>query len=481
MDFVSRRIVSRGLMGIAIVSGTWLPVPSVMAQAAEPYPELMFHAAPKPLPAGAVTEDWPGLLGSRRDGVSSETRLMKDFSSGAPKLVWEMTRQAGGYAPPSVVGDRVVFFHRSGDREVVDCLEAGTGKRFWRFEYPTAYEDPYQFGNGPRCAPSIDAGRVYTLGVEGKLNCLDLKTGEKIWHRDLRKDYKIGLGFFGVSAAPLVEGDKLIVNVGAAGGPCVVAFDKLTGKEMWRAGDQWGMSYAAPMAAKVHGKRRVFVFAGGKREPTVGGLLVIDPENGTIETRFPFRGKRFESCNAANPVVFDNKVFVTSTYGTGGALLHLKPGGGFDVAWKSKALLSHFSTPIYRDGHLYGLNGHGKYGTNVVCLSAGDGKLVWKNDASWKEQVSSGDKKLELPSGIYRGSLLYADGAYLALGEDGHLLWLDLSPKGYRELARTALFRAKSTWSPPALSRGLLFVAQNEPDDHTNKPARLLCYDLRGR
>jgi len=455
------------------------PVSMVAAQTPKPYPELTFHAAPKPLPAGAVTEDWPGLLGPRRDVTSNETRLLKDFSDGAPKLVWEMTRAPGSFASPSVLGERVVFFHRVGDREVVDCLQAETGKRFWRFDYPTTYEDPYQFGNGPRCAPTLDQDRVYTLGVEGKLFCLDMQSGKEIWSRDLRKAYKIGLGFFGVAAAPLVERDKLIVNVGAVGGPCVVAFDKRTGKELWRAGDKWGMSYAAPMAATVFGERRVFVFAGGKRDPTVGGLLVIDPNTGKIETRFPFRGKRFESCNAANPVVFDEKVFLTSTYGTGCVLLGLKPGGGADVIWHTESLLAHFSTPSYSDGYLYGLHGHGKYGTSMVSVSAADGKQVWQNDASWKDRVGTADKRVELRSGIYRGSLMHADGAYLALGEDGHLLWLDLSPKGYHELARTSLFRAKNTWSPPALSRGLLFVAQNEADDYAHTPPRLLCYDLR--
>lgn len=469
------RIVS---LAMAVTAGGPF-VSGVGAQAPEPYPELTFHEAPKALSVTAVTEDWSGFLGPRRDGSSRETHLRKDFSAGPPRLVWAMTREAGGYASPAVTGDRVVFLHRLGDREVVDCLHAETGKRFWRFDYPTSYQDPYQFGDGPRCTPSIDDGRVYTLGVEGKLVCLDLATGKVLWRHDLREKYKIDLGFFGVGSSPLVEGDRVMVNVGAKGGPCVVAFDKRTGQVIWESGDQWGMSYAAPMMAEIHGKRRLVVFAGGKREPTVGGLLVIDPDHGRIESRFPFRGKRYESCNAANPVVFDNKVFLTSSYHTGCVLLDLKPGGGVDVNWKSTELLSHFSTPIYRAGYLYGLHGSSKHGTGVVCVDAGDGALVWHDPASWKEQVGAGEKQVEVQGGIFRGSMLQADGAFLALGEDGHLVWLDLSPTGYREISRTSLFHANSTWSPPALSRGLLFVAQNQPDKHAGTSPRLLCYDLR--
>jgi len=439
------------------------------------YPELTFHANPKPL---AINEDWPGLLGPRRDGTSHETKLLKSFPPGGPKLVWEMTR-GSGYASPAVAADRLVIFHRLGDDEVVDCLQAETGKRFWRVTYPTKYEDRYQFSNGPRCAPLIDGDRVYTLGVEGKLHCLDLETGNMRWKIDLRAKYAIKLGFFGVGSTPIVEDDKLIVNVGAEGGPCVVAFDKNTGDVLWNVGNQWGMSYASSIVAEVLGQRRLFLFAGGERDPPVGGLLVIDPSTGTIETRFPFRGKRYESVNAAGPVVFDSKVFPTTPYGTGSVLMNLKPGGGFDVAWKSKQLASHFPTPLYLDGHLYGLDESAKQGTGLTCLDATTGDVVWRNDAAWKETVGEGGNKKEISAGIYRGSLLRVDGHVLAVGEDGHLLWLDLSPTGYQELARTSLFRAPSTWTPPALSRGLLFVPQNETDTVSGKPARLLCYDLR--
>jgi len=466
-------VVPLAAMSIALAGEAVVAAPEPRAHVA-----LTTHAAPKPLAAGAITEDWPGFLGPRRDGTSRETELLKDFPPDGPKLLWEMKRGTG-YASPAVAGERVVFFHRIGDEEIVDCLQAETGRRFWRFAYSSRYVDRYRFGDGPRCTPEIHAGRVYTLGAEGKLHCLDLTSGAMIWKIDLREKYEIDPGFFGVGSTPLVADDRVYVNVGARGGPCVVAFDKKTGKVLWQAGAQWGMSYAAPSMADIHGKRRLIIFAGGKRDPAVGGLLVIDPDGGKIETRFPFRARRYESVNAANPVVFDNKVFLTTSYNTGSVLLELEPGGGFEVAWKNEVLESHFPTPIHRDGYLYGLHGASKHGTGVVCVNAATGEQVWENPATWRLMVGSGDETKAVPAGIFRGSLLFADGNFLTLGEDGALAWLDLSPDGYRELVRAQLFRASSTWSPPALSRGLLYVCQNDRDADANLPRRLLCYDLR--
>ena len=128
------------------------------------------------------------------------------------------------------------------------------------------FEDRYD-DNGPRSSPVIDATRAYTVGAQGKLHCLDLGTGRLIWKRDLEAEYRVRQDFFGTASTPLVEGQLLIVNVGAPGGPCVVGFDKATGQEMWRAGTAWGPSYASPVPATVYGKRRVFVFAGGESRP----------------------------------------------------------------------------------------------------------------------------------------------------------------------------------------------------------------------
>ena len=438
---------------------------------------VRFHGKPKPLSPRAVTQDWPDFLGSSRDAVSTETKLLKRFPKGGPALVWEM-ETGRGYAPPSVAGDRLVFMHRVGDEVLVECLHPETGDRYWVFRYPTAYKDRYNFGDGPRATPVIDGDRVYTCGASGQLHCLDLKSGALIWKHDFLTEHSVPQDFFGVASTPLVEGDLLIVNVGAPGGPSVIAYDKRTGKIVWQAGKEWGASCASPVAATLHGRRRLFVFAGGISEPPTGGLLSIDPISGSIDFRFPFRSKRYESVNAATPVVIGNQVFISTDYKTGCALLNIKSSGEYDVAWKNKSLLAHFVTPIHRDGHLYGLHGSGGQ-TAIVCVNLKSGKRMWEERPLFDEEVVKDGKKETVSIPLKSGGLLYADGDFLLLNERGQLLWLDLSPKGYREISQATLFSATESWTPPVISRGLLYVTQNTKDKRHNTPPRLLCYDLR--
>lgn len=449
-----------------------LPEPQPEAQ-----PNLKFHAAPKPLAAGAVTHDWRTFLGPTHNAISTERPLLKEFGPKGPPLVWEVSR-GEGYATPAVVGQRVVLFHRVGGEEVVECLHAETGRRFWRMSYPTDYQDRYGFNGGPRCQPVSDGELVYTLGAEGKLHCLQLTTGRVLWKRDLRQEFKLKTNFFGVGATPLLEGEVLIVNVGAEGGPCVAGFDRRTGKMRWGAGKEWGPSYASPVPATVHGKRRVFVFAGGESRPATGGLLCVDPANGQVDFSFPWRARVRESVNASSPVVVKNQVYISECYGPGGTLLDLLPGGGFKQAWSNNVLNTHFVTAIHKDGYLYGIDGHGPRNAPLVCIELATGKEMWREEPEWETiaHLPEGDRKYVLPPAL--ASLLLVDGRCLLLGQYGHLAWLDLNPKGYRELDRTHLFLAQETWSMPALSRGLLYVNQNDGGlDATRE--RLLCYDLR--
>ena len=146
--------------------------------------DLTFHTVPKPLLPGTITHDWPSFLWPTHNAVSTETNLAAKFPADGPPLVWEIKRGLG-YSAPAVSDGKVVILHRVDDKECVDCLEAETGKRFWRFDYPCTYRDRYGINDGPRCAPVIDASLVYVYGVEGQLHCLDLSTGEVKWKRDL--------------------------------------------------------------------------------------------------------------------------------------------------------------------------------------------------------------------------------------------------------------------------------------------------------
>jgi outer membrane protein assembly factor BamB len=456
-------------------------LPPAAAPAAQKNPDATFHAAPKPLAKDAKTTDWPCFLGPNYNLVVPETKLLKEFPPAGPRAVWAMNKGTG-YAAPAVVGDRLLLFHRLGDKETLDCLKADTGERFWRHEVPVVYVDQFGYSNGPRASPVVAGGLVYTLGVTGKLTCLELTTGRVKWARELKPEFKLRGGFFGMGSTPLVEGDKLIVNVGAVpDGPCVCAFDLKTGKMVWGSGKFWGMSYASPVPATIHGKRRVLVFAGGEtefREEVIGGLLCLDPENGKVDFTFPWRGTRRESVNATTPLVFDgNKVYIGECYGAGGTVIEVTPQFQAKQLWVNETFGTHFMTPIYKDGYLYGVDGHGPVDAVLVCVDAKTGKEAWRMQPEWREPF--GDRMLNL--GTCRAHLMVADGQTFMLGEFGHLLRVELTPKGFTQKQRATLFFAQQTWTPPVLSRGLLYINQNEPLEREPKQGpRVICYDLRG-
>ena len=442
------------------------------------FPEGTTHAAPRALPEDANTEDWPAFLGARRDGHSRETHLAKSWPEGGPTLLWEMQR-GDGYACPVVAQGRVVLAHRVGDATHVDCLEAETGRRYWRFSYPMEFRPRYITDAGPRATPVIAEGRVVVHGVEGQLHCLELTTGRVIWKRDLKAEFGVPDGFFGVVASPIVYEDRLFVLLGAPGGPTVIALDPATGRLMWGAGEQWGADCASPVIAKVHGRTRLFALTGGESRPPSGGLMVLDPASGAIDFTHPFRSRTFESVNGASPLVFEDRVFLTAAYNTGSAVLQLEKDGGYSELWASKRIGIEFSNPLFVEGHLYLVDGvHDRAGA-IVCLDPASGEELARTDLNWDESVLWKGEERELSMSIGAGSMIWADGDFLCLGDNGHLLWLRCSPKGAEVLARASLFGANRTWTPPVLSRGLLYVCQTTPERFGERPARLLCYDLR--
>ena len=463
MPLLSRRALLQALL--------WQARPSALVGG-----QAEVHRDPSSLAPGAVTNDWTSFLGPSHNAVSSERPLRKDLP---PPLVWEL-RKGSGYASPAVAGDRLVFIHRIEDEEVVECLHSGTGATRWQFRYDTSYEDRYGYNNGPRSSPVIARGRVFTVGAEGKLHCFDLESGEQLWRWDFRADYGVRQEFFGTASTPLVEDELLVVNVGGPRGACVVGFEAASGREVWRAGS-WGPSYASPIPATVHGRRRVFVVAGGKSSPPSGGLLSIDPATGAVDFTVLHRSRTYESVNASCPVVFGDKVFITASYRAGGTLVEVQPDFTQRSVWSTPDFALHFNTPIHRDGYLYGFDGRNQGDASLACVDCSTGQIVWREVPTWTETLQQNGRTQEVILGTARGSLLAADGQFLCLGEFGHLLWMELTPEGYTEISRTWLFAARESWTLPVLSHGLLYVTQNTRDLSTDDAPRLLCYDLRGR
>ena len=448
---------------------------------AEPtaHPDVTLHARPKALAPSAVTEDWPTFLGPSGTPVSSETNLLQQFGPAGPTLLWELSKGTG-YSSPSIQGEYLVYLHRSGNEETIECLHPESGDRYWSFRYATDFRDRYGYNNGPRSSPVIDGDYVYTYGAQGKLHCLLLKTGQVVWSRDIAAEFKVPQDFFGIATTPVVEGDVLILNVGAPDGPEVAAFDKLTGRMVWGVGDQWGASYATPVVARVHDERRLFVLGGGESRPPTGGLLSINPINGKLDFRFPWRSRSYESVNASCPVVTDNRVLVSATYRAGAALIEVKPDWTYAQLWQNADFDLHWTTAVHDEGHFYAFSGRNEPDAQLTCVNARSGKTVWSETLEWQETVQVQGEARTIHASPFRGNLLKVDGRYLALGEHGHLLWLDLSPEGPTILDRTRLFLARETWGPPVVSRGLLYVSQNSRSIDPPSGPRLLCYDLRG-
>ena len=204
--------------------------------------------------------DWPQFLGPIRNGVYAGSDLAATWPAAGPPVVWQKSI-GQGFSGPVVTQQKLILFHRLDDKETVECLDAKNGKQLWLFDYPTAYRDDFGFDEGPRATPAISDGRVYTFGAEGRLHCLDFATGKKIWSVDAKTEFQAPKGFFGIACSPLVEGNAVLLNIGGVDGAGIVAFNRLTGKVLWKASEDEA-SYSSP-TVRHHPRatRRVLLYA----------------------------------------------------------------------------------------------------------------------------------------------------------------------------------------------------------------------------
>ena len=385
--------------------------------------------------------DWPQFLGRDRNGISGETGLLTTWPESGPPNLWEKSI-GEGYSGPVVAGNKLILFHRVDNQEVVECLEAATGKGQWKFAYATEYVDNFAKGNGPRATPLVAGERVFTLGAQGELHTIDLATGKKIWSHDLRKEYQLPDNFFGIGTSPLLEGDLLLVNAGPPNGG-VLAFHKETGKEVWKAKCE-PASYSSPAAATIDGTRHIFFF-------TMGGLVSVDPKTGDIRFRKPWRSRNPASVTAATPLVVNDQVFISASYGTGAVLLRVHKDEVEEI-WKSdQAMSNHYNTCIYKDGFLYGCDGRQEPGARLRCVELATGKVQWTKP------------------GFGCATMILANGRIIALDENGDLILLDPSPDSYKELARVHVLDNPCR-APLALANGRLYARNDK---------KLICWNLK--
>lgn len=436
-------------------------------------------------------EDWPGFLGPRGNGVSGETGLLARWPDAGPPMLWKK-KVGEGYSAPSALGDRLVFFHRVGDEEIVECLDPKTGETRWRFAYPTRFADPYGYNGGPRCSPVLTPTHCYTFGAEGRLTCLDLVTGASVWHRDTQHDFAIPQAFFGVGSTPVLHGEKLLVMLGGHPRSGVVAFDATTGRTLWESIGPADFpdppvriqrdrppaklaSYATPLVATIHGRPHLLCFM----RP---GLVSLDPDTGERRFAVWFRSPLHDSVNAARPVVIDNRIFLSAAYDTGAMLLDVaRDGLSASIVWQDvDALQTHWSTAIEHQGYLYGFSGRNEPGSDLRCIRASDGRVLWRYpDADPGQPGAENDARVFFG----RGSAILADGRLIVMGERGTLALVEVDPERFREISRLqpAEF-GHPCWTAPVLSQKRLFVtgARQAPGlaGLSDYEYHLVCYDL---
>lgn len=391
-------------------------------------------------------EDWPQWLGPNRDGSTPEKVAPW---KGQLKELWKV-KVGEGHSGPIVAKGKVYLHTRvpGSDVEELSAFDADKGEKVWSEKYERGRFTSI-FGNGPRATPCVDDGRVYSFGVTGILSCFDAEKGKKLWQIDTLKEFKAKNLFFGVSCSPIIEKDKLLLNVGGKGAS-IVAFDKVKGDVVWKNLDDRA-SYASPIVFGK-GEERQAVFL------THDGLVAVAVRDGSLFWRFPFVDKLAES--STTPVkVGDMLIGSSITLGTVG--LKLDHSGAIPKArevWREKELTCYFSTPVaVGKEHLYVVAGTPPPAlaskATLHCVDVGTGKTLWS-----RPNV-----------GTYHASLLRTgDGKLLLLEEKGDLVLVEPDAKEYRELARSKV--CGNTWAHPAVAQGRLFVRDRQ---------HLYCVELR--
>lgn len=385
--------------------------------------------------AGAGTgsaSDWTRWRGPDGTGISPEADWRPQALAGAVRAKWR-TNVGVGHSSVSISGKRLYTMGNLGGSDHVYCLDAETGKLIWRFAYPC----PAGNFSGPRATPALDGGLLYTLSRKGDALCLDAENGRLKWSKDLIREFKAQPTDYGLCGSPLVIGDLVLYNALESG----IAFHKRTGERVWASAAGPG-GYATPVAFKIKDKECVAIF--GAR-----ALHVVEPATGKKLHSFPWQTE-FD-VNAADPAFFDDKLFITSAWERGCALLDLS--GNYPKAlWENKNLRGHLASPIYLDGHLYGIDDNTPNG-QLRCLDARSGDVKWAHKGMFE-------------------SLSVAGGRILALDKKGFLVVAEASPREYKELARAALLNSKArNWTAPVLANGLIYCRNSDGD--------LVCVDVK--
>jgi outer membrane protein assembly factor BamB len=393
------------------------------------------------LSAGNVA-DWPQWHGPERTGLSKETGLLKSWPASGPAVAWTASNLGEGYGSVSMKGDRIFVQGTKGSDSLVFCLNRADGKLVWSRVLGSKGDDSR--GGGPRGTPTVDGNNVYVLSENGDLACLKINDGSVIWQRNILKDFGGRNPGWLISESPLVDGNNIIVTPGGSGSS-IVALDKMSGKTVWTSkelSDQ--AAYSSCLAADVEGVRTIIGF-------TAGAAVGVRATDGKLMWRYEPVANR--TANITTPVIHDNKVFYTSAYGTGCALLGLKAQNGevkAEEIYFNRDMQNHHGGVVLVNGYLYGFSN-----AILTCMEFATGKTVWRDRS------------------VGKGSVTYADGHLYLLGENNTVGLAEATPAGYKEKGRFQIAdQGWPSWAHPVVCGGRLYIRNQ---------GTLTSYDIKAR
>lgn len=431
------RILSHGLLSLLVIAVLTAGGRQVVSRLSSP--ARIAHPLPPLISVDSAACSWPGLFGPHNNSTAAAPSApIRPWGPDGPPELWRIPCGTG-YSSPIVWQDRVVLLHRLGAEEVVSCRHVETGRLLWEQRYPTQFVCGSHYTHGPYSTPTTDGEAVYTLGAEGQLHAWNLQHGAQLWARDLRQEFGIPDGIFGVGHSPLCWNGRLILNVGGtAPHSGVVALRTDTGATDWSS-TAAGAAFATPRVARIHDRDWLFVF-------TRQGLTMLDPATGAEQWTCPFEPHIPDAANAVSPLILGDLVLLCS-WGVGTQVLQILPTGDYRSIWRDRRTLTSQYTPLIAvDDCVLGVHATDD---SLRCVEMATGQLRWR----WKSELG------------HSKNILLGD-QLLLLGEYGHLGLLRADTHATPEACRTgnSLFTDPGRcFSAPAYSAGRLFV-RNESE-----------------
>ena len=386
-------------------------------------------------PAGAAEDsDWPRWRGPNGDGISMETDWDPEALAGGPKILWKVNIGLS-HSNVAIKANRLYTMGQRGRENIIYCFNAETGEEIWKHSFE-CFQDP-------QSTPNLDNKYVYALSKDGILLCLTAKNGKVQWQKDIIEEYNVEIPGYGIAGSPIIEGDLLILNANTSG----ITLDKKTGNKIWASEPHTRIKdaeyYATPVIYDYKDKRCALLFSGD-------GLFSVDVITGNQYWFFEWR-----HTNVADPIVDDNKFFISTGYSYDGCVLFEIIDNEPKVVWQNKNMNNRFSTSLLIDGYLYGCDRTSEFDSHFHCLDFSTGDIMWEKE-------------------MRTASLIVAAGKFIILEEDGTLHIAEATPSSYKDLSSGDVLEGERTfrkfWTPPVLYKGKIYCRNYGGD--------LICIDV---